>query len=288
VTRSPAQLCIGFAVLQVHCAGAPPMASHEGSAHEAPPSTRESDCPSGLNVIWRGDLGRANWLESWAPGAKIDYGSNNAQVIGDARFGRVLRVLYPAGSSSISYAREGHPVGGLEFKARLPGGASPSVFLSYSLRFAPNFRWVKGGKLPGLCGGSCPSGGTLVSGYGGWSMRVMWRAGGAGEQYGYILPARPYGTELGLGAWTFTTGTWHRISQELVLNVNGAPNGESRVWFDADPTGAPTFETKNLTYRRDDSPADTLFFSTFFGGHDVEWTTPVDAFIDFANFVVCR
>jgi hypothetical protein len=240
-------------------------------------------------AVWRGPLRRAAWLEDWDPQARFVYGESNVRVVPDAPFDDVLRVTFPAGSSSESYAREGHPVGGVEFKTRLPGsGSGRSVYLSYWLRFAPNFEWVKGGKLPGVCGGSCPSGGAQVSGYGGWSMRLMWRAGGEGEQYAYILPAREYGTELGLGAWRFTVGAWHHVAQELVLNHPDAADGRSRVWFDADPSGAPTFEGENLVYRRDETPADTLFFSTFFGGHGAEWSTPVDTFIEFADFVVCR
>jgi hypothetical protein len=279
---------LAMAALQARCVGPQRNDGRTGPAREASKREDASECPQGETVIWRGAVDGAAWLHDWDPGATILYGSNNARVVEDARFGNVLRVLYPAGSSSHSYAREGHPVGGLEFKAHLPGGAGPrSPFLSYWLKFAPNFQWIKGGKLPGLCGGTCPSGGAAVSGYDGWSMRLMWRPGGAGEEYGYILPAQPYGTELGLGAWNFTTGEWHRVAQELVLNTAGAPDGVSRVWFDTDPTLAPTFEAKNLSYRRDSTPADTLFFSTFFGGHGADWSTPVDTFVDFAKFVVC-
>jgi hypothetical protein len=285
----PALALLAVAALECRCASATRMGGPPLSAPEGPRMSGESRCRPGLKEVWRGDVGHVNWLEGWDPRAKLDYGSSNAKLVSDERFGNVLRVLYPAGSSSNSYAKEGHPVGGLEFKAHLPmGGASGSIFVSYWLRFAPNFQWVKGGKLPGLCGGSCPSGGAVVSGYGGWSMRLMWRPGGAGEQYAYILPAHAYGTELGLGAWRFTTGEWHHVAQELVLNTDGLPNGASRVWFDVDPAGDPTFEAKSLTYRRDDTPADTLLFSTFFGGHDADWATPVDTFIDFSNFVVCR
>ena len=158
----------------------------------------------------------------------------------------------------------------------------------YWIRFDDHFDWVRGGKLPGLCGGTCPSGGADVSGVDGWSMRYMWRPGGKGEQYAYVLPARPYGTELGLGSWKFTTGGWHHIAEELVLNTNGAPNGASRVWYDADPSGPPTFEETNMTFRRDATPATTLFFSTFFGGHDSSWATPADTFVDFADLLVCE
>jgi hypothetical protein len=243
-----------------------------------------------LRAVWRGEFEQSNWLGAWDPEARFDYGEANAEVVGDTQAGRkVLRVHYPAGSSSSSYAREGHPLGGLEFKANLPGnGTARSVGLSYWLRFDRNFQWVRGGKLPGLCGGRCPSGGAVVTGDGGWSVRTMWRAGGSAEAYAYILPARAYGTELGLGTWTFTTGQWHRIAEELTLNSGSDGNGVLRVWYDAELTSPPTFEAKGLTFRHDATGATTLFFSTFFGGHDASWATPVDTFIDFAEFVVCR
>jgi hypothetical protein len=248
---------------------------------------RSAQCAPGRAVVWRGGFSEPDWLHAWDAEATLDYGADNAQIVNDESFGRVLRVRYPAGSSSDSYAKEGHPVGGLEFKANLPESLE-SVSLSYWLRFDPGFPWILGGKLPGLCGGTCPSGGAHVSGTGGWSMRSMWRPRGAGELYGYVLPAQAYGTELGLGAWSFTTGEWHHVVEELVLNTSGEPNGVVRVWYDTDPSRSPTFETANLTYRTDATPISRIFFSTFFGGHDASWATPTDTSIEFAEFVVCR
>ncbi|MGD0676360.1 MAG: polysaccharide lyase [Polyangiaceae bacterium] len=247
------------------------------------------DCPKGRTPIWRGRFDDAKWLARWDPGARFIFGQNDLEVVSDARFGKALRVHYPAGSSSPSYAREKHPIGGAEFKVALPDGrGTSSIFLSYWLKFAPGFQWVRGGKLPGVCGGSCPSGGAYVSGEGGWSVRTMWRPEGAGEQYAYILPAHEYGTEIGLGAWTFTTGAWHRLAEEILLNTGDQSDGKCRVWFDVDPRAPPTFEAAGLSFRRDATGATTLFFSTFFGGHDASWATPVDTFVDFAEFVVCR
>jgi len=249
----------------------------------------QHECPSSRAVVWRGGFDAPGWLSVWDADSKFVFGEGNVEVVADSRFGKVLRVHYPAGSSSSTFAREGHPLGGAEFKARLPGGSeSQSIFVSYWLRFAPGFPWVRGGKLPGVCGGACPTGGALVTGYDGWSVRIMWRRGGAGEQYAYILPPQAYGTQLGLGSWTFTPGAWHRIAEELILNVDGRPNGGSRVWYDTDPSAAPTFEATGLTFRRDATPASTLLFSTFFGGHDASWATPIDTYVDFAAFVVCR
>jgi hypothetical protein len=243
-------------------------------------------CPRGRTEAWQGRIDRQDWLATWSPHTQVLYGDRNASIVTDAKMGDVLRVRYPAGSSSTAYAREGHPVGGFEFRASLP--PLESLVLGYWVRFAENFPWVKGGKLPGICGGTCPSGGKVVTGYEGWSLRLMWRPRGEGEEYAYILPAQDYGTELGKGTWTFTAGEWHHVAVEIVLNAGGAANGRSRVWYDADPDGPPTFEATGLTFRLDQTPADTLFFSTFFGGHDVSWATPVDTYADFAGFVVCR
>jgi hypothetical protein len=253
------------------------------------PNAAAPECPPSRSAIWRGDFEALDWLSTWDARAKFSFGERNVEIVSDSQFGKVLRVHYPAGSSSSSYARAGHPLGGAEFEVKLPGGEeSQSIYVSYWLRFAPGFPWVRGGKLPGVCGGTCPTGGALVTGYGGWSVRYMWRRDGAGEQYAYVLPPREYGTELGLGAWTFRSGNWHQIGEELILNSNGRPDGKSRVWYDSNPASEPTFERDDLTFRSDATPVSTLLFSTFFGGHDAAWATPVDTYVDFARFVVCR
>jgi hypothetical protein len=286
-TLGPLGLCIASTLGACRTAQAP-SSERAAASLAVDAAVGPSGCPAGRKLVWHGELSSADWLHTWDPDAKIAHGSGNAEVIADPRFGHALRVRYPAGSSSSSYARKGHPEGGLEFMAKLPGRGLERALFSYWLKFDDHFDWVRGGKLPGVCGGSCPSGGADVTGVGGWSMRYMWRPGGDGEQYAYVVPPRAYGTELGLGAWTFTKGGWHRIIEELVLNTNGSANGVSRVWYDADPAGPPTFEEKNMTFRLDSTPVSTLFFSTFFGGHDASWVTPADTFVDFADLVVCE
>ena len=266
------------------------FALHACNPSHAPTAVRvtDDDCPAGRAVVWRGEFRSGDWLHAWDPSARFDYGEEEREIVSDPRFGSILRVHFPAGSSSHVFAREGHPEGGLELKAQWPGHERNHVFMSYWIRFDERFEWVRGGKLPGFCGGRCPSGGALVTGEGGWSVRSMWRPEGQGEEYAYILPAHEYGTELGLGAWHFQTGKWHRVAQEIVLNTGALPNGVLRVWYDADVSGAPTFEARDLTFRHDETPVDALFFSTFFGGHDATWATPNDTFIDFARFSVCE
>ena len=43
------------------------------------------------------------------------------------------------------------------------------------MKFGPDFDWVRGGKLPGLCGARCLTGCKEVTGLDGFSSRQMWR-----------------------------------------------------------------------------------------------------------------
>lgn len=91
--------------------------------------------------------------------------------------GTVLRVTYPAGSFS-------HNTGGAQFYS-LFNSATPfqTMMLEYEVAFDQNFDFVKGGKLPGLRGGSpngC-SGGNFPDGLTCFSARLMWRQNGNGE-----------------------------------------------------------------------------------------------------------
>jgi hypothetical protein len=47
--------------------------------------------------------------------------------------------------------------------------------LARRMRFGKDFDWVRGGKLPGLCGSDCLTGCKAVTGLDGWSSRQMWR-----------------------------------------------------------------------------------------------------------------
>jgi Polysaccharide lyase 14 len=88
----------------------------------------------------------------------------------------VFTVDYPTGSYSDG-------TGGTEFSTYFNNTGTPfgTVLVSYEVAFDTNFDWVKGGKLPGLRGGSLSdcSGGVYSSSC--FSMRLMWRTEGAGE-----------------------------------------------------------------------------------------------------------
>ncbi|KAG0009693.1 hypothetical protein BGZ81_003234 [Podila clonocystis] len=116
---------------------------------------------------------------------------------------RILRSLYPAHS----YARS-KDVHSSFVATPLPdqaftGPESRYIRLEYQMLFQPGFKWVKGGKLPGILSGSeqgcnagCSGGGSAENCF---STRMMWRANGEGELYLYAaksvyFPSEPLNT----------------------------------------------------------------------------------------------
>jgi hypothetical protein len=196
--------------------------------------------------------------------------------------GPVLRVTYPAGSASNRAAAEdGAANGGVQAYLRLPNGSVDQARLRYYVRFQPGFDFVKGGKLPGLYGGTVTSGGHIPNGTNGFSTRYMWRTGGAGEVYAYLPSSVDHGTSLGRGSWQFTPGQWTPIEQEVRLNSPGQADGSVTVWVN----GTQVFQQSGMVYRTTRSvKIDGLFFSTFFGGGDSSWASPSDQYAEFAAF----
>ncbi|KAG0020064.1 hypothetical protein BGZ82_011696 [Podila clonocystis] len=102
---------------------------------------------------------------------------------------RILRSLYPA--KSYSHSKDPHAsfVSTPLAKKAFAGPESRYIRLEYQMLFQPGFKWVKGGKLPGILSGSeqgcnagCSGGGSAENCF---STRMMWRANGEGELYLY-------------------------------------------------------------------------------------------------------
>lgn len=201
-------------------------------------------------------------------------------VTPDAPGGTMLRVAYPAGSAS---RRADGEDGGMQVYLRLADEPKSVLYLQYQVRFQPDFDFVKGGKLPGLYGGSVTGGQNIPDGTDGFSTRYMWRSGGDGEVYAYLPTSEDHGTSLGRGCWYFPTDRWVAIEQRVRLNTPNVPDGEVTVWQD----GREVLTQTGLLFRTtDELRIDGVFFSTFFGGGDSSWASPVDQYADFAGFAV--
>jgi len=148
--------------------------------------------------------------------------------------------------------------------------SAKEVVLSYSVFFQSGFQFNKGGKMPGLYGGtslaeakSC-SGGRQRDRDQCFSARMMWRTNGMGELYNYYptsvtqsggyCSTAPmsvcdpvYGDSsefhsmgpsnfaegfrvVGRGSFTFPTGSWVTVAQRLKLNDVCSANGEQELF----------------------------------------------------------
>jgi hypothetical protein len=188
-------------------------------------------------------------------------------------------VTYPANQFG-----PGH--GGVQFNVSLHG-TYQELYLSYRVRFGAGFDFVQGGKLPGLVGGSSPTGCTtdLV---GGFSARNMWRTGGSVAQYLYY-PERTQRCgedryyKFSGSTVRFVPGQWHTVEHRIVMGTSGQRNGVMQAWFD----GRLALDGR-LKWRNSGAGygIDTLFFSTFYGGSDQSWAPRSQQQADFDDFVV--
>ncbi|XP_064601303.1 uncharacterized protein LOC135467459 [Liolophura sinensis] len=220
------------------------------------------------------------------------YGEENMDLVDDPAGGhvKVMRVFYANGTRNPGH----HPRGGAQFYS-YPIEQRTSVTLTYDVYFAKNFDFVKGGKLPGLMGGTtrtCSGGRDSEHCF---TTRFMFRREGDGEVYFYAPQDQEpdfcerenvkcnfeKGHSMGRGTWRFKTGVWQTISQHVHLNTLGVRDGFMKVWVD----GHEVYESRHLLFRKYSEVEITgMFFSTFFGGSDSTWETPHDTYTYYKNF----
>ena len=239
------------------------------------------------DVRWSNSFGNATWTQTWQVLSDKDWGWADLARTEEpgGRFETFLRASYPSNSCSPTSTTDyGTPEGGGQFLAVAGLAPTNALHLRYYVRFSEGFDFVKGGKLPGLFGGTNHfSGGAIPDGTNGFSVRYMWRTDGDGEAYAYLPTSTLYGTEIGRGRWRFQPGQWHCLEQRVVLNAPGIDDGRLTVWVD----GSMLIDERALRYRTTDSlQIRGIFFSTFFGGSDPTWATPLDVHADFAAFAV--
>lgn len=190
-----------------------------------------------------------------------------------------LRVIFPAEGVTPRAS-------GVQAMLTLPEPLE-EAWLSYHVRFAKDFPFRRGGKLPGLCGGTGNTGGRVPDGLDGWSVRAMWRDKGQLTCYTYH-PGQPgsFGENLFLDR-AIMPGTWHQLTMRLRMNTPGRPDGRIDAFLDGEELPAATWN--GLRFRdRANLRVDTLYFSTFFGGSDSSWAPGVDTFVDIEGIAVGR
>jgi len=175
-------------------------------------------------------------------------------------------------------------------------GASEITF-TYSVYFPEGYDFVKGGKLPGIYGGTSQSAAKTCSGGRQetreqcFSARTMWRTDGMGEIYNYLpfnsSDANPnycnltsqsvcnpeYGDSVGRGAFTFSTGAWNTVAQRFKMNDLGQANGEQELYVN----GQSMIQVPNMEYAQVEGfKFYGIMAQTFYGGNDDSWAPSSD------------
>lgn len=240
-----------------------------------------------LKVTLSGDPGqydKTHWKKDW-PGCQFEGGiaGGRVQIVQDSDGKKWLRVNFAGG-------KIGPEDGGAGW--RWPIGKHEAAQLSYTVRFSPEFDFVKGGKLPGLCGGpDNVSGGRRATGTNGFSARLMWRRNGRGEGYIYHKnqPA-DYGQSFAFPAdFRFPLNQPIKVRLAVSMNTPGKPDGTLRIWITLQGRQERLLvERTDMEWRTVNTfGVDGLYFETFYGGNDATWAPQKDGcWAEFTDFKI--
>ena len=166
----------------------------------------------------------------------------------------------------------------------VPFEEADEMWLSYRVYFEPGWEWARGGKLPGLAGGTRPTGGDGGDGTDGFSARLMWRSENRLVVYAYH-PDRPdeFGEDFRLSG-DIPVGQWLTITQRIAMNSSPETHdGIVEVWID----GEKRLSRTDLRWRTTgDFGIDLLAYSSFYGGSDASWAPDETTFARFDEFRV--
>ena len=166
---------------------------------------------------------------------------------------------------------------------RIPIPPATETLLEYRLRFDNNYDFSRGGKIPGLAGGSAPTGCVSTNGSG-FSARMMWRENG--KLIGYVYDnnqSSACGTGIDAG-FSFKANQWYTVKERVKLNTGRAGDGILQIWVD----DRMLISRSNLAYMNGGPTAkiDWLLFHSFYGGSTADWAPSRDTSISFSEIYV--
>ena len=245
--------------------------------------------------IWQADWSSPKW-ENGVEQGRVSIVSGQ-QAYGGT--GNSLAISYPSGKFGTQNT-------GAQWRLEL-SGKHEELYSSYRIKFKTGFDFVRGGKLPGLGGGSTPTGAKKATGVNGWSGRMMWRTdfqgtpGNPAQLTSRVISYAKYANSgfnnLGEQAdkkylrdaaknlITLKSGVWFSIAQRIKMNDPGIANGIIQIWVD----NVKVFDQNDVLFRTDEKlKIDVFYFSTFFGGSNKAWATSKHETVLFDDFVVRR
>jgi hypothetical protein len=243
---------------------------------------------------------------------------NSTVPFTDAQFpgGKCWRVTNPAGADGASAGSQifmgttspgtGTGSGAGNRNPNWGVGAYDELYLRYLVYFEPGYPFVNSGsnppggvelagKMPGLAGGSIPSGCITINSAEGWSGRMQWDTSRPGNIAGkarvttYLYASTTPGyttTPCGrFRAWDagadLTPGQLHCLEMRYVMNTSGQANGIFEGWFD----GVKRASHTGIVYRSGNLKIDCVYLSVTVGGSRGLSTT---GHVRYGAFIVSR
>jgi hypothetical protein len=163
---------------------------------------------------------------------------------------------------------------------RIPIPGAKETVLEYRIRFDAGYDFSRGGKIPGLAGGSAPTGCVSTNGSG-FSARMMWRENG--KLIGYLYDnnqSQECGTGIDAG-FNFKVGQWYTMKERVRLNNGRGSDGILEIWVD----DRKVITRSNISYMND-GKVDQLLFHSFYGGSTQDWAPSRNSSISFAEIYV--
>jgi len=219
----------------------------------------------------------APWTVYGATQVNTDFGNYKVLQGGDRlkidTAGR-LRFFLPKGSV-------GSSEGGGIIKTSI--AAKDNYTFEYDITFDSNFPWSKGGKIPGISGGAGYTGGDPAWPGDGFSVRMMWAAGGGIKPYVYHKNQPDvYGDVFGGNFATIQSGKKYHVKYYVKLNTGSNKDGVLKIYiYDVNNSNnlVGSFVKTNICYRTNGCKIDTAHISIFPGGSDSTWNMTADGYI---------
>ena len=198
--------------------------------------------------------------------------------------------------------------GGFFWRLNLPKGLEDVTF-EYDIMFGKHFNFVRGGKLPGLAGGTAPGGGSKEKN--GFSARLMWRAAISYEELCHLVKDpklankgdihKPY-----LVQYTYypdkqtrkwgkdfvyvyknkkiflKPSKWYNLKMQIKLANDSKKKDAIISWVN----GKEVLNEKLKLRKNKNYGVDQVMFSLFFGGNESSWATKKKENIYFKRFVI--
>jgi len=170
---------------------------------------------------------------------------------------------------------------------------SNHYILKYKVKFPGNFQWSKGGKLPGLGGGTTYSGcsGNQANSNGnGWTSRIMFRKENSTNPW--FQPYIYYKGMPGRCGYNFnkkiniTKNTWYNVRMEVKMNSGNNTNG----LLDIRINGQVLYRNTNFRWVSKNSgrEIDKLLTGIYRGGNDSRWHASIDNHILFDHIQLIK